>query len=158
MVIIKKRTGDWWFFTLIPILVFLLISFLLYLAKTPLILLATQQLFFYALILSSTEIGIQFRINSHIDENKFKGSWPGITILIISAILLPTTYIAQTLFQACPYIFLIISISCSLIAIWISNQNEYSGIPNFPAQREKQQEKFSEKVENPEQTYKEVKI
>lgn len=159
MGLIERRSPDWWFFTLIPLFIFGIIIFLAYLSGiSDLSLLITQQLFFYSLILSSTEIGIRFRINQHEEEKMFKGCWSGFTILITSAILLPTTYLLEKLFNENVILFLIISSLCTLGSVWMSNKNKYSGIPDYSGEKKETQENFSKKVESTTEEYKGVKV
>jgi len=160
MKLIKKRSGDWWFFILLPLFVFGIISFLLYIdGKSNIILPLTQYIYFYSLILSSTEIGLRSVMKAKLgSEVEFKGAWFGLLVLIISTILLMIIYFKEDIFNAYPYMFFIISFFPLLGAIWSSNQNEYSIIPNFREKRQENEENFSKKVETPVKEYREVKI
>lgn len=159
MEIIRKRTGDWWFFTFLPLIVFGIIIFWSFDQVGSIFLLFTQQLFFFSLILSSTEIGLRFRVTSYQEEeNKFKVIWPSLLILIASALLLIGVYLREDIFNKFSLLLFGVSILCTIGSIWLSNQNIFSGIPDFEEQRKMDQKKFSKKVSSSQDSYKEVKI
>lgn len=162
MKLIKKRTSDWWFFTLLPLMLFILIFFLVRAdSKVSMLVLLTQQFYFYSVILSSTEIGLRFKLNQDMEEeNKFKNSWQGIFILIFSSFLLGVSFFREDIFNNYRYYFFITSLIFTIGSIWLTNQNEYSGVGNFNfrEQRNKKTEEFSKRVKNSTEPYKEVII
>ena len=154
---IKKRTKDWWFFILLPLLVFGVSNIFSYSSGEELIFIVVQQLFFYSLVLSSTEIGIRNRANLNEEQIQFRDIWSSVGIVIFSALFLIGVNQGD-IFIKWKYFFLIISIIFALGSILLSNQNDLSGIPDFQEDRIKEQKEFSEKVEKEKNPYKGVEI
>ncbi len=160
--IVRKRSLDWWIFTFLPLLVFGFIIFLVNKGyQGSILLLFTQQFYFYPVILSSTEIGIRFKMNLDFEEQRFKNSGPAVLVLIFSSILLGTSYLREDLFITYGTLLFLVSIFLTITSIWLSNQNEYSGVDygrKLENEKIEGQGNFSDKVEQSTQSYKGVKI
>lgn len=89
----EKRNTDWWVFTLLPIIIIFSISVFIYATFEDIdkvIILLVQQLFFYSLILSSTDLSLRYR-----SKDKTSPISLSLLIVIFSAFALVYVYIFE---------------------------------------------------------------
>ena len=90
-----QKNWEWWIFILLPLFFVGIVNFLLFLKDIYFLLILTQQLFFYALILSSTEIGVRFHFNRRFNQNLFNKIGVIVLIALIGVLFLIITYISD---------------------------------------------------------------
>lgn len=149
----QKRDLDWWFFTLLPIILTLLITPVIYSqikSLIPILILLIQQLLNYSIILSSTDLGLRSKSN-----RKRRQIAPPFLIILISLITLVCTYIYfEQIVKSdwLKYISFTVSIIFAYLSILLYNNNpeSYTLEPDvFIKAKEESEKKAQEIFESP---------
>lgn len=123
----KERDFDWWIFTLLPLVLTLIITPVIYAQiknLTPIFILLIQQLLNYSIILSSTDLGLRSKSN-----RKKRQIAPPFLIILIALITLVCTYIYfEQIIDSDGLIYLsfLISIIFAYLSILLYNNNPES--------------------------------
>ncbi|MCK4796160.1 MAG: hypothetical protein KAT05_02195 [Spirochaetes bacterium] len=150
--IFQKRTVDWWIFTLLPIILIIIISILVFSSTQDLhkvLVLIIQQLLLCAIVLSSTDLGLRSKTGAN---SNLPIGYP-LLIIFISLSALVYIYLMEdqlkTSICAVP-ISLVLSIAMSFFSIVLYNNNPEStniGPQVFTKDKEEREQKAMHEFE-----------
>ena len=122
----EEREVDWWFFTLLPILLIICVSFVIFSVSkdfSEVVILATEQLLLYSIILSSADLGLKSRSK----EKQLQIAHP-FSLILFSFTTLVCFYInkKEPDYLFIIYIYLFLSIIVAFVSIVLYNNNPES--------------------------------
>lgn len=149
----QKRELDWWFFTLLPIILILSIGFFVYSTfgqLNEILILLSKQFLSYSVVLSSADLGLKSKIRG---DTQYQIS-PPLLIIIIALMSLMYLYTNNEITKSFFWIFfyLIVSVFFAYFSILLYNNDPYSsniGPKIFTENKEKDEEEAKRLFESP---------